>query len=122
MKRLLVCLLLVGVVGCETSPTSEPPLAQDDRPAPPPVQNESPEPPLVETDADKAISEYNKGIDFADREDWATAIAHFTEAIRLDPDYAKAYAGRSLAYRKLGQDEKADAAKAKACSLDSQHC
>ena len=33
-----------------------------------------------------------------------------------------AYHSRGIAYRKLGQDAKADADKAKACSLDKQYC
>ena len=33
-----------------------------------------------------------------------------------------AYHSRGIAYRKLGQDAKADADKAKACSLDSGFC
>ena len=74
MKRLLVCLLLVGVVGCSS-------------------------------DADKAIEEYNKGVRFTNREDWATAITHFNEAIRLDPDFPEAYNNRGIAHR--DQDDKA---------------
>ncbi|MEE3371478.1 MAG: tetratricopeptide repeat protein [Planctomycetota bacterium] len=68
MKRLLVCLLLLGVVGCSSDP-------------------------------DKAIKEYNKGVSFADREDWSAAITHFNQAIRIDPDYAEAYYNRGLAHR-----------------------
>jgi tetratricopeptide (TPR) repeat protein len=87
MKRLLVFLLILGVVGCGTSP--------------------SPEPAPVETDADKAIGEYNKGVDLCDREDWATAIACFTKAIRLNPDYAEAYYNRGVAYSKKDELDKA---------------
>ena len=102
MKRLLVCLLLVGVLGCVkkkqgTGQQSEPPRAQ----------NKSPKPPPVETDANKAEAELNKGNNFAYREDWAPAIACFTEAIRLDPDLAVAYYNRGLAYLKKGQSDKA---------------
>ena len=64
MKRLLVCLLLVGVVGCGKS------------------------------DADKARTELNKGVGLFDLKDWATAIACCNEAIRIKPDYADAYYNR----------------------------
>jgi tetratricopeptide (TPR) repeat protein len=87
MKRLLVCLLLVGVVGCEKS------------------------------DADKAEAEFNKGVDFSDREDQATAIACYTEAIRKNPDFAGAYFNRGVTYGRLGNDVKADADFAKAKEL-----
>ena len=50
------------------------------------------------------------------------AIKDYDKAIQLDPDYAWAYNSRGYAYRKLGQDAKADADKAKACSLDSSNC
>ena len=38
------------------------------------------------TPASLAATEYNKGIDFAEREDWDAAIACYSEAIRLKPD------------------------------------
>ena len=98
MKRLLVCLLLVGVVGCGSSQDPEQALVQD----------ESPEPPPVETDANKAEAEYNKGVDFAlYRENWDAAIACYTEAIRIKPDYAMAYINRGVAYAGKGQYDKA---------------
>ena len=50
------------------------------------------------------------------------AIEDFDKAIQLDPDYALAYANRGIAYHLLGQDEKSDADKAKACSLASHYC
>jgi Tfp pilus assembly protein PilF len=75
MKRLLVCLLLsLFVVGCGAS------------------------------DGDKAVAEFNKGVDFSARKDWATAIACFDKAIQLDPDYTNAYIYRGAAYQWLGND------------------
>ena len=50
------------------------------------------------------------------------AIEEFDKAIQLDPDNAGAYYNRGVAYAFLGQDAKADADKAKACSLDSFYC
>ena len=110
MKRLLVCLLLVGVVGCGTSPTSEPPLAQ----------NESPEPPPVETDAEKAKREYEKGIGFAERGDGGFAIACFSAAILLKQlDHPAAYFHRGLVYADQGQHDKAIADYTDSIELDS---
>ena len=53
---------------------------------------------------------------------YAEAISHFDKAIQLDPAFAMAYNYRGLAYQGLGQHAKADADKAKACSLDSKFC
>jgi len=128
MKRLLVCLLLAGVVGCETSPSPEPQLTQEDRPEPPPVenenpepplvQNESPKPPLVETDAEKAKKEYEKGIGFAERGDGVTAIACYSQAILLDSNYAATHIHRGLAYKAQGEYDKAIADYTRAIQLD----
>ena len=65
MKRLLICLLLVSVVGCRK---------------------------------DQAGSEYNQGNRYAREQNWDAAIASYTEAIRVKPDYAEAYMQRGLAY------------------------
>ena len=54
-----------------------------------------------------AITEYNKGGHFAEREDWDTAIACYTEAIRLNPDFAAAYNNRGFAYLKNDEIEQA---------------
>ena len=50
-----------------------------------------------------AITEYNKGVHFADREDWDTAITCYTKAIRLKPDLVEAYENRGNAYVKKGE-------------------
>ena len=54
-----------------------------------------------------ATIEYNKGIDFFKREDWDVAIACYSEAIRLKPDYADAYYNRGIAYSKKGESDAA---------------
>jgi tetratricopeptide (TPR) repeat protein len=69
MKRLLVCLLLVGVVGCGKNTG--------------------------------AIAKYDEGNVFAEQEDLNTAIACYTEAIQLEPDYAEAYYRRGVAHGQL---------------------
>ena len=61
----------------------------------------------------KAVTELNKGVAFIEEEDWPTAIACFTEAIRLDPDDAKAYHNRGIAYEYQGNKAKAEADYAK---------
>jgi tetratricopeptide (TPR) repeat protein len=47
--------------------------------------------------------EYNKGIDFYEKNDYQTATSCFSEAIRLDPKDALAYGNRGLAYGHLGK-------------------
>jgi tetratricopeptide (TPR) repeat protein len=88
--------LLLG--GCGDSPSP-----QDSAAGPP----ESPA--ISPTPASLAITEYNKGVDFVEREDWDTAIACFSEAIRLKPDYAEAYYNRGIVYENQGDQAKADA-------------
>jgi Flp pilus assembly protein TadD len=67
-----------------------------------------------------AATEFDKGVDFAAREDWDTAIACFREAIRLKPDDADAYYNRGLAYRKKGEPAKANADFARAEELKAK--
>jgi Tfp pilus assembly protein PilF len=69
-------------------------------------------------------------IDYYDKRGYAylklgqyqNAVADYTKAIQIDPDYALAYVFRVGSYLNLGQTANADADKAKACSLDSQYC
>ena len=65
---------------------------------------------------------YDKGMDLYDRGLYEQAIEQYAKAIQLDPDYANAYVNRGISYKNLGQDVKAEADKAKACSVDSQWC
>jgi tetratricopeptide (TPR) repeat protein len=52
-----------------------------------------------------------------DLKQYDKAIADYTEAVRLKPDYAGAYDNRAFAYEKLGQIEKAKEDRAKAEQL-----
>ena len=40
--------------------------------------------------------------------DYDQAIADYTQAIRIDPKYTEAYNNRGIAYRKKGNDAKAN--------------
>ncbi len=70
----IVLLLCMGVLGCGPG-------------------TKQATPPSVSPEA----TAFKKGVAFADKEDWATAIACFTEAIRTDPDDALAYNNRGIA-------------------------
>ena len=64
----------------------------------------------------------NRGSLYGKMRQYERAIQDFDRTIQLHPSYAAAYGNRGYAYGELGQDAKADADKAKACSLDSKFC
>ncbi len=45
-----------------------------------------------------AVESAKKGDDARKKDDWDLAIAHYTDAIRLNPKLARAYYGRGTAY------------------------
>jgi tetratricopeptide (TPR) repeat protein len=49
---------------------------------------------------------YSKGNACVKNEDYNGAITNFDKAIELVPDYAKAYYGKGLVYKKTGEEEK----------------
>ena len=51
--------------------------------------------------------EFNKGVDFAKKGDYQTAISCYTEAIRLNPKDADAYSIRGIAYQNLEKYDEA---------------
>jgi Flp pilus assembly protein TadD len=63
-----------------------------------------------------------RGTTYASKGNWDKAIADFTEAIRLDPQCARAYGGRGFAYEQKGETSKAEAdfAEAKRLGFKSQ--
>jgi len=50
---------------------------------------------------------YSQGLAFAEQGDYHGALANFTQAIKLDSNYAEAYFGRGNAYSELGEKQKA---------------
>ena len=96
-KRLALLLLALLVVGCGSDALEE--LNK--------VQEENTKAGIADADAIKAEADFSKGVDFADRTDRATAIACFTEAIRLNPDYAGAFRHRGNAHFYEGEPDKA---------------
>ncbi len=51
---------------------------------------------------------------------WSDAISDFTEAIRLDDDYADAYSHRAAAYDETGDADKAKADRNKLKKLEGK--
>ena len=65
---------------------------------------------------------FNQGVTYANQGEYQLAIEDFDKAIQLAPAASHTYYGRGLAYHTLGQTAKADAFKAKSCSLERKLC
>ena len=76
----------------------------------------TPQPTSVATTLSTAYVYYSSGLAYA-YDGNEQAIQYYDEAIRLDPNYAKAYYGRGLAYEEIGEEAKAAADFAKAKQL-----
>jgi tetratricopeptide (TPR) repeat protein len=80
----------------------------------------------IQLDPYDVLPYISRGFSYYRSNSYHQAIKDFDKAIQLDPYdsllHAMAYDGRSMAYSILGQDAKADADEAKACSLDSLYC
>ena len=61
------------------------------------------------TPAIDAKAPFDSGNAFFDKKEYNKAISAFTEAIRLDPNFAPAYDDRGMAYAKQGNLDKASA-------------
>ena len=81
-------------------------------------------------DFDKAIqlnpnyikAYFKRGDSYMGLGEWELAIQDFGDVIQLDPNDVSAYYWRGWLYGLIDQNVKADADKAKACSLDSKYC
>ena len=62
---------------------------------------------------------YNRGNAYYSKGNFKRAIADYSKAIEITPDYAAAYANRSKAYRQRGKTKRANADCEKATSIDS---
>ena len=56
-----------------------------------------------------AVDFYDSGCVHYRNGDYDKAIADYTKAIELNPDYAEAYYNRGLAYSRKDEDDKSDA-------------
>jgi tetratricopeptide (TPR) repeat protein len=65
-----------------------------------------------------ANANFGKGGTYAEQGQYELAIAEFTKAIELDPNYAPSYASRGSAYGYLGEYQKAIDDYTKAIELD----
>ncbi len=119
----LIALLIVGILmtGCTNTPktatnTNSPIGAGNDTPIAgnniSVIRNET------VTGGNETAAWWNdKGIEFAENEQFEEALSAFDRAIQVDPEYALAWYNRGHALRALGRDEEADAAYEKAISL-----
>ena len=82
MKRLLASFGVIALVACTTAQAPE-----KAAPAEVPITSKSPE----------AIEHFKKGRDLADNIRYPEATAELNQAIKLDPDFALAYAYRGIA-------------------------
>lgn len=62
---------------------------------------------------------YDLGIELSKKGDYRGSIKEYTKAIKIYPEFAKAYAGRGLAALRLGNDADAERDFARAIELDS---
>ena len=77
-----------------------------------------PKPEQAEPNLEQATEAYQKGMSSLGKQDFDAAVAAFTEAIRLNPDYAEAYCNRGFAYQNKGHLDKAIADFTEAIRLD----
>ena len=68
----------------------------------------------------KATEAFELGVKYLDKEDLDKALVAFSEAVRLDPEFAQAYNGRGVTFALKEETEKALADFSKAILLDPQ--
>jgi len=78
----------------------------------------SPEPTTTSTPASPALENYSRGCALSSKGKYDEAIAEYTKAIELDPNFAYAYNNRGVAYKNKGQYDLAIADYNRAIELD----
>jgi len=71
--------------------------------------------------SDRAIAYFDRGVDYYAKDDLDHAIADWSEAIKLDPNYVHAYNNLAKAYRDKGDYDHAIADYSEAIKLDPHH-
>jgi tetratricopeptide (TPR) repeat protein len=65
------------------------------------------EPTPTEADRQATIEHYKRGVEYQEGDQLDLAIVEYTQAIALDPQYAKAYGNRGVAYYDKGDLDRA---------------
>lgn len=83
-------LTTVSLIGLSTLATVRPVIALESR--------QPAETRIAQGNNQDAIGYFNRGIDYIQQEKYDLALAQFTRAIELDPDYSEAYLSRGMIY------------------------
>jgi cytochrome c-type biogenesis protein CcmH/NrfG len=75
----------------------------------------------IELDPKRAAYYNARGYAYLRLRNFANAIVEFSEAIRLQPDYANAFRNRAVALRHMGDAKGADADESKAAQFEKRH-
>ncbi|MES1181676.1 MAG: tetratricopeptide repeat protein, partial [Flavobacterium sp.] len=67
-----------------------------------------------------AIAQYNKGIEYVNKEKYEDAIPYFKKAVSIDPKFAFAWDNLGISYRKTSQYDKALEAYNKSLEIDPE--
>ncbi len=115
MKKFTFCMVFIlalslvgGLLGCPSPGSTS-------APASTPV---APEPTTTSTPASPALENYSRGCALSSKGKYDEAIAEYTKAIELDPNFAYAYNNRGVAYKNKGQYDLAIADYNRAIELD----
>ncbi len=83
-------LTTVSLIGLSTLATVRPVIALESR--------QPAETRIAQANYKEAIAHFNRGINYIQQEKYDLALAQFTRAIELDPNYTEAYLGRGMIY------------------------